>query len=634
MNEPRTDSHDAFNARHLTPAEVARDFIAPAHFYQMLGLNHCVLIGPRGSGKTTLLKMLQAEALRNWSGIGAGKDAKTDFIGMFVPADIRWARQLLALTKGIAETELQLRIYELAFGTALLLALVDTLSQLKEGSCFKEWGTLAERENEATLVQQLAELWAIPLTIPSIGNLKHGLRMRQTRLPGIAARIREGARISDLVADSPYVTSDWLEDLITGIDAINDAGGRRDQRWALLLDELEIIPPILLERIIDCLRSTSSNLIFKLALSPTGSAMLSQMDTKAPTAGNDFKLLRLWYDERKDLRVFAAQLLHQALTKRKLVDQDSNVIAELLGNSNIADDEDSERKGDGVGSRNEYRRKAFSDLVKVDSSFREFVEQKNIDLNNLHSGENGPLIRKIFPLVYFRSRILSNWDATAPRQRGGRVSLESYTGYPNILDLTEGNPRWILNLADELLAESKRKNQPVVTTGVQTAAVEAYHQRYASMLKVYPVDSGRQQTVYAFLSALANSIKQRLYMNSFSSDPAMSFLIDEEAINQYGSLLEASVHLGALVIMNPESSKKIVASNDRAGLIGSRVRLCYRLAPEFFLPLRSTSGIRLVSALGSDDFFSKQGVQVKKIDEEAKPKQTALSKIPVQKSLF
>ena len=59
---------ESFNARALEPADVARTFIPPDHYSDVLKRAHTLVVGPRGSGKTTILKMLQAPALENSSG--------------------------------------------------------------------------------------------------------------------------------------------------------------------------------------------------------------------------------------------------------------------------------------------------------------------------------------------------------------------------------------------------------------------------------------------------------------------------------------------------------------------------------------------------------------------------------------
>ena len=52
----------AFNARWLTPEDVARSFVPTTHFKALAKFQHSLLMGPRGCGKTTLLKMLTRPA--------------------------------------------------------------------------------------------------------------------------------------------------------------------------------------------------------------------------------------------------------------------------------------------------------------------------------------------------------------------------------------------------------------------------------------------------------------------------------------------------------------------------------------------------------------------------------------------
>ena len=130
------------------------------------------------------------------------------------------------------------------------------------------------------------------------------------------------------------------------------------------------------------------------------------------------------------------------------------------------------------------------------------------------------------------------------------------------------------------------------------------HKRFAAMLKIYPVHNNNNDnisTLYDFLEKLAGSIRKKLYFDAFSPDPAQSFEIDPTGAREYGIFLETAIHLGALVIMNPESPKRLLDSPESIGLIGSRVRLCYRLAPEFFLPLRSTSQTKISSAMSKSE---------------------------------
>lgn len=638
MNPNPLSYLDSFNARQLSPVDVARDFVAPSQFYQLLGLNHCVLIGPRGSGKTTLLKMLQPDSSLAYSSSDRGVTAPNlDFVGIFVPADVRWAKQLAAHVNGIDCEETKKRLYEVAFGTSAFLALLDTIdkcieiSKSSNSDNYERFELILERQNEVTLALRLAELWATPINIPSLSELKHKLRMRQTRFPTWASQLRNGVSLHELAMDEPYLSLGWLDGIVTAIETINEFIGKQDQRWALLLDELEIVPPSLLQSIVSCLRSTSSQLIFKLALSPSASGIFSRIQEDEPTQGNDFKILNLWYNERNDLRSFAARLLCQALKHRGFEIDDDNLPSKL-GKSSIYEEDSSEdnqesdiKLSDGNLSKDK-RQILFSELAKKDESFVDFLRRSEIDLANLDLSDRkkqGPLIRKITPLVQFRNRAIKSWKDGKSLLRSGKIAHEPYFGFPNILDITEGNPRWILNLADLLDGERLKKSLPIFSQSVQAAAITAMHKRFAAMLKIYPIHANKKDdiaTLYEFLDTLAGSIRKKLYFDAFSSDPAQSFEIDPAGAREYGIFLETAIHLGALVIMNPESPKRLLDSPESIGLIGSRVRLCYRLAPEFFLPLRSTSQTRISSAMNKNEIMHR-------VQSEEEPR-------PIQRGLF
>src|SRR5688572_14530765 len=87
--------YESFNARNLSPEEVAKTFVVPDEFAALCGNNHAVILGPRGSGKTTMLKMLTERALHSWTSKESdGFRRSINFVGIYVPTDIHWHHQL------------------------------------------------------------------------------------------------------------------------------------------------------------------------------------------------------------------------------------------------------------------------------------------------------------------------------------------------------------------------------------------------------------------------------------------------------------------------------------------------------------------------------------------------------------
>lgn len=119
---------ESFNARALSPRQVARGFVPPQSFYQLCKRRHSVVAGPRGSGKTTLLKMLQTSALRAWDHPEAEKlRSQIDFTGVFIPTDRTWGEQLCAVGSGKLTDQQRDVLGVAAFTTQILRATVSAL---------------------------------------------------------------------------------------------------------------------------------------------------------------------------------------------------------------------------------------------------------------------------------------------------------------------------------------------------------------------------------------------------------------------------------------------------------------------------------------------------------------------------
>ncbi len=597
-------SNDTFNARHKSPVEVARNFIPPPQFDELLGFNNSILVGPRGSGKTTLLKMLQVPALVEWNRSSISEEPnEIGFIGVFVAADVRWAKQLELITKDISDVRLRVLIHESSFSNFVRLSLVEALEKSIAHSVIKsDFVSLSglDRAIEADLTKKLCQLWKLR-EIPSFSSLKHELRINQSEIPEVASRLASGHDLTALRKEYNGLVNDWLNPFTLAVETINDHLKIGEQKWALLVDELEIIPKELLVKILAPLRSTTSNLVFKFAISPTsaGSQLIIDHEEADATQGNDFSPLRLWTARKQDTRQFTSKLLLQSLRARGLASKGDDLF-NILGGSGGVDDASDEEVDTGRLSLSE-RRKLFESLAAKDESFREYIHSKKIIIDKLQTSDssvNGTMVRKITPLVFLRNHVLKSWMSGVVKKRS-KISNQPYQGYPNILDLTEGNPRWILNLAEYLDTARRSKSAGISSQGVQAEAIRSFKDKFISMLRVYPVGksiSSREMTPFDVLSRLGEHIEGKVYESSFSPDPALSFVIDKAAVEQHGELISICIHLGALVLLDTDSKDSAFIPG-AAGLEGRHVRLCNRLAPEFFIPLRAGRSIKMSTAL-------------------------------------
>lgn len=605
MNYNTSSISDTFNARHKTATEVARDFIPPPQFDQLLGSNNCILVGPRGSGKTTLLKMLQVTALSSWNHYTDLENKSIPFVGVFVAADVRWAKQLELVTQNIVDPSVRGLVHEASFSNFVCIALIDSLEKaLKHGMLGVD--RMLDRNSEAELSRKLSDLWKTQST-PSFSSLKHALRVQQSEIPRICSEFTcsEAQAVQDKYG---FLRLSWLSSFTFAVETINEHLEMDSQKWALLVDELEIIPEDLLELILTPLRSVSGNLLFKYAISPTGvgSDVLSNRSESDPTQGNDFVVLRLASAGKEDTRNFATLLLLKALQAKALISESDEDLSRALGHSAGADSETdrgliADRETGRVTL--DQRKKMFSELAAKDVSFSKYLAQKKVDIEKLTTSDrssSGTLVRKITPLVYLRNHVVKNWSSTEAKKRS-KYGSQPYQRFPNILDLTEGNPRWVLNLADDLAIAAKVKESNVMAQGVQSAAISAFTDRFISMLRVYPIGSTSStgmHTPFDLLEALGSYLMEKLYFGEFSPDPALSFSIDSQSAASYGNLISICIHLGALIFVDSGAAKESAFTPGFSALEGREVRICNRLAPEFFLPLRAGRSIKMNTALG------------------------------------
>jgi len=534
-----------------------------------------------------------------------------EFIGIFVPADVRWAKQLEARLVGL-DSAVKKYIMETAFSVATGLAIIEAIESCTRGE--EEYRTQfpkvffnVARSQEADIVRALSELWGLEVGVPSFPGLKAALRARQHEIGFLVALVQSGKAWSSVLAENRFLASSWLESLVSGLQSINEILGRREQRWAVLLDELEIVPSEILESVVQALRSTDPSIKFKLAISPTGTDLMFGGGTAAPSQENDYRAIPLWYEKRRDARAFAEKLFSRALFGQNVESVD---LAKVLGASRFQP-EDDDGSVEPYDSAKRSRVESFVSLYAKDESFKHELDRKNIDPSNPPLSDAslaGTYVRKITPLVFLRDKELKEFRGGVASRRGGRRSGEAYFGYPNLLDLAEGNPRWILTLADLLKANRATSESSIKSQGVQASVLRDYTRQFVSKLTVYPTGaapSSRSWTLMKFVDELGDELGRSLYQGEFMADPALSFKLDEKALSQFGGYIKLCIDLGALVIVRGGTAP-LGEAGSTASLVDARVRISYRLAPRYQLPLRSTKERSLSGALRGGELLQAQ----------------------------
>ena len=173
--------------------------------------------------------------------------------------------------------------------------------------------------------------------------------------------------------------------------------------------------------------------------------------------------------------------------------------------------------------------------------------------------------------------------------------------------MAEGNPRWILTLAEATKAKVSENHGASYSRGVQARAVDEFVRQFVAKLMVYPTSATGVRngwTPYHFISTLARKLEDALYGGPFTTDPSLSFKIDQMSMNHFGEYIRVAIDLGALVIMRGEAVAPLSSAADGQSLVGRRVRISYRLTPEFRLPMKSTKEQNMSAALKAGDLLA------------------------------
>lgn len=595
-------SDPAFNARFLRPEDIAKRFVAPDNFARIASSNHALLFGPRGSGKTTLLNMLRQRALRNWTvGQGPGYARDIQFLGIFVRTEVTWSRQLERMREGLPPA-LRSAFVEGAYVNNVLRCFARDVDDLFHHGLYSGVQPLSPtgyKDDEERFVNFISRALSCSPAIPSLAGLQAELAGRQARLIATARRVaRSEIGDAEAAADVPYIDLDLMTAVSTFADALESVGYQI--QYALLLDELEIVPKELREYALGNLRSADGRFIFKVSLSPVEDAM-SELEVGAGAgAGEDYDPINLAHPNKQTGYPFTARLIMDLARRRG---RPEVTVGELLGQSLFGTDLSADLSPQYGTSGKHLRR--FRRLSESDRSFARYLTGAGITPETIAS-VSGPdraeKLRKVQELVAARNAFRvrdADFDLMEQKRRTHRAGrgLEEYAGAAAVSALLEGNPRWIVNFMSVLLAGVGADG--AISRGRQSTALRAVLARVRSRVRYYPVDdsaltsqgnSGRAALDLA--DSIGAFFRFRVIENDFDDEPPLSVIVDSNIDSRLERLVEILVRQGALVYVPDRDS-----SLGMTAVKGKRFRLAYLLSASNQLPLYLGRGISLRNAL-------------------------------------
>jgi hypothetical protein len=318
----------------------------------------------------------------------------------------------------------------------------------------------------------------------------------------------------------------------------------------------------------------------------------------APQPLHDYQTIQLTYPNKDDATQFSSELFETTFRRLGI---EFTSLEQMF---------DSPSGGARFGRRIVHVQKRekipseFRSLAQKDDSFRSYVNDRNLFSSayifNEHSIAQD--IRKVAPIVIARNYYLRKFEGGHVVAHRSRKSHALYTGYPSIVEVTEGNPRAILTCVGPLArayqdTQSRPDNFAPISTALQSQAIRRVELLLTSLLQVIPLDLGGFQPgkgLLDFVDQIGRAFEDRLLKGPFLTDYVGTFLLDENITPAVISAVGKALNAGAIIhVPHPESGPDILLR----GLKGQRFRLSYALAARYRLLLTLGDRVSLSTLL-------------------------------------
>lgn len=567
--------YGTFNARNIPPEEVAKSFVKNKEFDELLTLDHVVLMGARGCGKTTMFKMLTLPALQSWKSLKA-KALLRDlpFYAVYIPTDIHWSIQANHIEQELSRFPY---CYDKVSKGIITSNIYSSLCQT-----FREILTFEQNtdiKKEINLCKILIKEWLLPPTRPYITDIEIAISSRVSLINQhinlVIDKYKRKVINSDTdigFIDDNFYFLDFMPTLTTACLAF-DIIFKNKKRWALCFDELELAPQNLQSELFLNLRSTNQKFIFKLSASP----IVKVSDTKAQP-GHDVKLIRMWPHRDITFKEFSKKIIEKIFIKNN---RDIH-LEKVFGHSKLY----SKSKKELEYKKGSETWMSIKKLAETDAALKELLIYHKIDPDNpvaINKDQLDQVLRKIKPTVLFR--LAYRKHSSKGNISRSRKTLPHFNGIETLIDIAEGNPRWLIGIANDFLKQiSLKPMTSKLDENIQGKIFQNISKRFYAFTTASPdaFFSIDRQGIYlkTILDKIGNRFHENVVFKDFPLDPIGTFVVDYKDI-AISKLLEYALFQGAIVLLDP--------SNDTydSNIYGKRFRLTYLLAPYYKIPLRT-----------------------------------------------
>jgi hypothetical protein len=571
---------ESFNAKSTTTKELTNTFISNSYFESLSCPNNTMLIGPRGSGKTTLMRMLEVESLELWDkSISAHFRDSIDFSGVFIPTDRFWKTQYEKLLITVGSSKTNLSILESLFVYHVLECFVSVVSFRASRTIEKKneyRAKILTKEDESSLVYDLADLLKVKPRIPSLRNLLISIGQKKQLISSYISSLTSG----DKSIEKPGIVDGELINLLSlSVNIVNSYFDERGQKWAFLFDELELAPDSLVQPLVDVMRGGPENIIFKLALSPYHKGVSITNSPDSSMKAEDANFINLTGAANAEGYKFAKELCENIFSRSGLINSIESYFEEPIRIDMFQE---------------------FIELKPKDMSFANYLIERNINTDELATyGEDKlSLMRKVQFIARLRNFQFNERGTLKPRRR----PADFYAGFKNICKATEYNPRMLIGIMSMFIPIIK--DHSIVSIPKQLVCISSYFDSFKALLSTIAVDSTHSDfnTIYDVIEKIALFFKREINGSSFKPEPKGSLVFKKNSNDAFIEAIGYALNAGALI-----ADKQGVGSfQDIVDIKNSKCRLSYIFAHHFQLLMTSQKDIDLVDLLNPSNNVNKR----------------------------
>lgn len=584
MNRPdQLSIFPSYNARALSAEEIGRFFVAPEQFETLCQPDHSLVLGPRGSGKTTMLKMLTAPAIKSWLRQSHADGFELPFVGVYVPADQLWTRQLGTSEAATGQGELEKTLVRAAVSTNVLFSFLDAIDGVVDGEL--------DANIEQTLVRQLVSDWQLGSAVPSLFGLRKALMHRMYEIRKTAARqsLVAGTGIQHVPVLPDFMYLHFLDQLGAAVDSCaHILGLDPNKRWAICFDEIEIVPEWMRAELLSLFRSSDQRFLFKVTGSPFESIYSQSFSPTASQPWHDVTVIKLWYTHSWEPARFCARLAQSVLQR---IAAEPTSPRKVFGISPTVGIESPKERYAPSGSFWHFLRNE----AKQDATLAKHLRNRGIDIENprrVSVKERDEFLRKIHPVLLLRQEYRKQKKTELRTRR----QTSYYGGIPSIFELSDGNPRWMIGMLREMIQKAHPRTG-VVADEAQARVIARTSKRFKALLGILPgsvaIVRGQELALVSVLEKIGRFFSDKLLKGDIPLDPVGSFRVDLGTQAPLVDLIKLAVSQGALIYCD-DDWKSLPATP-----VGRRFRISFLLAPSLKLPLRLYDATWLSECLGT-----------------------------------